>query len=152
MGKILLFLVRTVHNGMYVLKCLRRIPIVNQNNKIHVGKFWWKQGKDHVYIMQIVDDYTHWMWGVYLSDKNISYYNPDIWCHITWIPILIQFLSIIILNSYIWYGSHYPRTKHCKPVITHKYVLMDIFRNLLNKAKHYYANRKLKISQWDEET
>ena len=96
------------------------------------GKYWikitratWKnsggKGKVHVLIPRIVDDYNHWICGVDMYDQNIMYYHPNLWWHTKWIPMLIQLLSVKILNSYMWYVSNYPRTKHYKPVTTHKY-------------------------------
>ena len=91
---------------MDVKKCLNRIPRVNQKNKRHVDKIWGKCGKVHVWIRRIMDDYNHWMCGIYLADQKISYYHPDLRCHRTWVPMFIQVPSTIRLNGYIYYVSH----------------------------------------------
>ena len=124
------------------------MPRVNQKNKRRVDKVWVKRGKVRVWIPRIVYDCNHWMCGIYPSEKNISYYHPDIHCRRTWVPMFIQLLSMIRLNSYIFYVSHdNNNNKHYKPFITHKYFLMGIVRHFLNKAKHYDAKRQDKISR-----
>ena len=55
----IVFLVTPLHIVMYVSKFLRMKPLVNQNKKIHVEKVWEKQGKVHLWISRIVDDYNY---------------------------------------------------------------------------------------------
>ena len=54
----LVLLATAVHTVIGVLTCCRRRPRVNQKNKIHMRKFWGKQGKVNVWIPKIVDDYN----------------------------------------------------------------------------------------------
>ena len=49
---------------------------------------------------------------------------------------------MIRLNSHI--------LKNYKPVITLKYFSMEIVRNLLNKYKHYDANKQVKIEREED--
>ena len=135
---------------MDVSKYLRRRPRLNQKNKSQMEKVCWKRGKVHVWIPWIVDDYNHWMCGVYMADQKISYYHPDIIYHITWVPMFTLLLSIVRFNSYIRYVSHSLKTKNYKAVINHKYFLMEIVRNLLNKYKHYDANKQVKIEREED--
>ena len=125
-------------------------PTVNQENKIQVKKSWGDHGKSHVCIPQILDDNNHWISGVDLYDQKINYYHPYICCHIKWIPMLIHLLFMIIFNSCICYVSHYTRTKHYKPVMTHNNFSLGTFIHLLNKDKHYDVRRKINIKLEEE--
>ena len=70
------------------------------------GKILGKRGKVNVWITRIVYDYNHWMCGIDMDDKNISYYNLDLCFHRTWVTMFIHLLYMIILNSYICYVIH----------------------------------------------
>ena len=142
MNNILFFLVTIVHNVMDVSKRLRMMPRVNQKNKTHMEKVWGKQGKVHVYITKIVDYYYHWMCCIYLSDKNIGYYNPYIFCHRTWIPVFILLIYMIILNICIYYVSNYKRTCY------HSQIFCDGYCHIFSiKLKIMIPGDKLKINR-----
>ena len=130
----MVFLISTVHTVMDVAYCLRRRPRVTQLNKGHVNNVWGKLGKVWLWIPRIVDDYNHWMGGVDLADQMIAYYHPDMRCYQNWLPMFIQLLSCIRLNSYIIYSSHYPNKSH-KHFLSHKEFSMAIVEHFIIKAK-----------------
>ena len=116
----LVFLVNIVHTVMDVSKCFRSRPRFNKKTRDTLT-----QGKVHVWIPQILYDYNHLMWCIYLIIKKLSNIT-HIFGHRTWIIMFIQFLYVIIFHNYICYISHYPINQHYKPLITHKYFSMEI--------------------------
>ena len=91
-----------------------------------------------LWIPRAIDDYNHWMCGVDLADQKISYYHPDLRCSRNWIPMFIQLLSMIRLNSYIVYLDSFPfsATKRCG-YLTHKEFTMEWVKMLLLKARRH---------------
>ena len=94
------FCVSTVHRPGKMIKRVRRKPRITNNNRAHVEEIWGKDGKKEIFIPVLIDDYNHWMGGVDLSDQRIAYYQPDLRCRRTWIPLFIQLLSLTRNNAY----------------------------------------------------
>ena len=93
----IILLIMTVQTVMDVSKFLSRRPRVNQKNKIHMRKFWGKQGKVNVWIPKIVDDYNR-----RFQPKTFPFSTHDIiWVNYQFISQRSQiiFLSFSYLNS-----------------------------------------------------
>jgi len=55
---------------------------------------WDTKGTAEIYIPLLIDHYNHFMGGVDLADQRIAYYQQNLRCHRTWVPMFIQLLGI----------------------------------------------------------
>eukprot|EP00957_Ditylum_brightwellii_P155691 11852800-Ditylum_brightwellii.AAC.1 len=81
---------------------------------------WGDKGEVEVYIPTLIDDCNHWMCGVDTVEQRIAYYHPNLCCHRNWVPIFLQFLSIIQNNGVIVH-----KTDCSKSAKTHKMFTME---------------------------
>ena len=95
-------------------------------------------GRVEVKIPQMIDDYNFWMGGVDKADQLIAYYLPDLRCHRNWLPMFIQLLAIIRVNSYlilkqtndvIKADSHYTGKRYAVE-------LLDVYLRRVNMLQH----------------
>ena len=102
----LVFCVSTIHKPGKVVRRTRKKPRQTVKNQNHVRKIWGNEAKKKIYIPQLIDDYNHWMGGVDLTDQRIAYYLPDLRCFRNWVPLFLQVISIVRVNSYIIYRTN----------------------------------------------
>ena len=96
-------MVSTIHTGEESLKRARRKPRVTDKNKGHVRLVWGDNHTVNIKIPLLIDDYNHWMLGVDVADQLIAYYRAKIRCRRTWMPIMLQCMDVLRINSYIVY-------------------------------------------------
>ena len=97
----MVLIVSTIHKPGKMIKRIRRKPRPTATNKNHVSKVWGNEGKKQICIPTSIDDYNHWMLGVDVADQRIAYYQPDLRCQRTWLPMFIQILGLIRNNSFV---------------------------------------------------
>ena len=125
----LVFCVSTMPKVGAMIKRSQKRTRVTKLNKRHVNTIWGTKGVADIFIPTLIDDYNHYMGGVGLLDKRISYYHPDLRCFRSWIPVFIQFLSVIRNNMFIIYSEFFK-----KEAVLHKQFTMQIVGILMAKA------------------
>lgn len=129
----LVFCVSTLHKVGETILRKRRRPRVTGKNKNHVKAVWGDDGVKAIHIPTLIDDYNHWMGGVDVADQRIAYYQPDLRCHRTWLPMFLQIMSIIRSNAFIVYKS-------CSVMksMTHKQFTLEMISILMENAREEY--------------
>lgn len=105
------FLISTVHDPHDSISCVRRRPRITRTNRTHVDKVWNECFSRSIAIPKVIDDYNNSMNAVDIADQRISNYMPNLRCHRTWIPMMLQCLQIIRNNAYVIYCSECPEKK-----------------------------------------
>ena len=83
----------------------------------------------------LINDYNHWMLGIDVIDQRIAYYHPDLRCRRNWLPMFVEFLSLVQNNSYV---VHVDDTSI--KTDSHLVFLCGMIRNLMEKAYYYRMN------------
>ena len=94
-------LVSTLHDPNHTVVKDRRRPRTTQVNKRHIARVWGDDYVKPIAIPAVVDDYNHWKTGVDAFDQLIAYLICDVRCRRTWMPLMIQVLNTMRVNSYI---------------------------------------------------
>ena len=85
------------HQVMSMFLINRRKSRINEFNRKHVKLIWSDQHRKQLKRPQVINDYTHRIMGVDVVNQLIVYYyRPEIWCHRTWMPILLHCLNILL--------------------------------------------------------
>lgn len=82
---------------------------------------------------RIIDDYNHLMISVYLADQLIVYYCPKIHCQQTQLPLLLQCLDVLCINSYILFKEKVRDNsdEDNSSIVDHKTFLIEFFKSLI---------------------
>ena len=121
-------LVSTAHCPHERIERLRRKPRLTTTNRNHVNQVWGQEHRKLIEIPLIVDDYNLNMGGVDVADQIIANYTPLFRFHRTWMPLFIQCLSIIRINSYIIHR------KSSTAPLSHKNFLLEFITELNRQA------------------
>ena len=125
----IVLLVSTMHDPKATVLKARRRPRTTQTNKRHVRMVWGEEHVVDIEIPQVVDDYNHWKVGVDVIDQLIAYLMCNLRCQRTWIPMMIQALMTMRVNSYT--GHKYIYTGDAKD---HKTFSLAWMRALMRRA------------------
>ena len=131
----LVFCVSTMHRVGKIVQRMRRRPRITVNNKAHLESVWGKEGKVKINIPKLIDDYNHWMGGVDLVDQRIAYYQADLRCLRTWLPMFLQIMSIVRANSFIVYSQIKK-----KDALSRKEFTLGMIKALMRKANEHYLH------------
>lgn len=93
-------MVSTMHDPNSGTVTARRRPRITKTNKKHVAKVWGDEYVKDIEIPTIVVNYNHWKVGVDVFDQYLAYLMCDLRCRRTWIPMMIQGLMTMKVNSY----------------------------------------------------
>lgn len=122
-------LVSTMHDPNASVLTARRRPRMTQTNKNHVAAVWGEDYVKDIAIPKVVSDYNVWKVGVDTFDQYLAYMMPDLRCRRTWMPLMIQALMTMRVNSY---RAH---TYICKPNHRgHKTFTLQWMRCLMRRA------------------
>ena len=132
-------MVSNVHLGTSVDEAVsraRKKPRINEFNRKNIRLVWGDDHTANVKIPSIVNDYNHWMLGVDVVDQLIAYYRPKIRCRRTWMPIFLQCLCVLRVNSYVLYketSRDHPEVDD-KEIKSHKSFLIEFINVLIRRA------------------
>ena len=122
-------LVSTLHKPDEVVVKERRRPRTTQVNKRHVQRVWGDEHTKMIGIPRVVNDYNNWKVGVDVFDQLLSYLICDLRIRRTWMPLMIQALNTMRVNSYI------AQTKLCGPYAhNHKHFTLFWIKALMRRA------------------
>jgi len=122
-------LVSTMHDPNASVLTARRRPRMTQTNKNHVAAVWGEDYVKDIAIPKVVSDYNVWKVGVDTFDQYLAYMMSDLRCRRTWMPLMIQALMTMRVNSY---RAH---TYICKPNHRgHKTFTLQWMRCLMRRA------------------
>ena len=121
-------LVSTMHDPHASVATARRRPRITQTNKKHVHQVWGKEPVKDIAIPAVVNDYNFWKVGVDTFDQYLAYLMCDLRCVRTWVPLMIQALMTMRVNSYL---AHIHICTNSK---THKEFTLEWIRCLMRRA------------------
>ena len=135
----LIFCISTVHKVGSVTQHTQKKPRKTIKNSKHVDKVWGEDKKKKIYIPKLIDDYNHWMGGVDLADQRVAYYIPNLCCHCNWVPLFLQLISIVRVNTYVMYKSI--TNSQGKKAMTHKKFTLCIIKYFMDCAHALAASK-----------
>lgn len=97
----IVMLVSNAHNPGDFIERPRRKPRLTNTNKTHVESVWGHTSVTNIQIPLVIDDYNNHMNGVDIADQRISSYAPDLRCHRTWMPLMLQCCPILRKNAFV---------------------------------------------------
>ena len=132
-------MVSNVHLGTSIDEAVsraRKKSRINEFNRKNIRLVWGDEHTATVKIPSIVNDYNHMMLGVDVVDQLIAYYRPKICCQRTWMPIFLQCLCVLRVNSYVLYketSRDHPEVND-KDIRSHKSFLIEFINVLICRA------------------
>ena len=124
-------LVSTMHDPNESVVTARRRPRTTQTNKRHVSAVWGEDYIKDVAIPKVVSDYNFWKVGVDVFDQYMATLFPDLRCRRTWMPLMIQAIMTMKVNSYLAHRHIVDDRRLC---LTHKDFTMIWMRCLMRRG------------------
>ena len=121
-------MVSTMHDPNESHITARRRPRTTQTNKKHVANVWGDDYIKDIAIPKVVFDYNFWKVGVDTFDQYLSYFMCDLRCRRTWMPLMLQALMTMRVNSYL---AH---KKICTHPVSHKVFTLTWIRCMMRRA------------------